>query len=84
LLAVAEDDDSVEGLSRQHCHCLLSSVLFFFNSPFSLFFPYALPLPVFFSSPSFCSLPFVAFFFLFVRFSSSLSDLLRSRRIQWW
>ena len=35
LLTIAEDDDSVEGLSHQHCHCLLSSVLFFFNSPFS-------------------------------------------------
>jgi len=38
LLAIAEDDDSVEGLSHQHCHCLLSSVLFFFNSPFSPWF----------------------------------------------
>jgi hypothetical protein len=35
LLTIAEDGDSVEGLPHQHCHCLLSSVLFSFNSPFS-------------------------------------------------
>jgi len=69
LLAVVEDDDSVEGLSRQHCHCLLSSVLFFFNSPFSLFFPYALPLPVFFRLCLFVlyhSWPFFSFLFAFL------------------
>ena len=45
LLAVGEDDDSAEGLSHPHCHCLLSSVLFFlsplprFSSLFFQFFP---------------------------------------------
>jgi hypothetical protein len=64
LLAVADEDDSVEGLSHQHCHCLLSSVLFFFYSPFSLFFPYALPLFVFFFRLCvFCTMPFMELFF---------------------
>ena len=78
LLAVADDDDSVEGLSHQHCHCLLSSVLFFFYSPFSLFFPYALPLFFFFFCLCvFCSLSFVASFF-FVLWCASLLWLLQS------